>query len=122
MIMKSPTGETIPLSACLGNKPLILLFWASWCATCREEIPRLRKLNAGRFKVVAVNEGESAWKTKRFISTNNIDYQVVLDPDGSVAKTFQLPGVPASVILNKAGRIVYKGIGLPEQLDAYEEK
>jgi peroxiredoxin len=121
-VLKSPTGETRPLSANVGKKPVLLVFWASWCTICNDEIPLLKKLNADRFRVIAVNEGESVWKTKRFISTNNIDYQVALDPDGSVAKAFQVPGVPACVILDTSGRIVYRGIGLPEHLDSYAGK
>ena len=122
VILKSPTGEMVPLTSYLGKKPVLIVFWASWCTICNEEIPRLKKLNTDRFKVIAVNEGESAWKTRRFITMNTIDYQVVLDPDGSVAKAFQVPGVPACAILSKAGLIVYKGIGLPEHLDSYEGK
>jgi peroxiredoxin len=121
-ILKSPTGETRPLSANIGKKPVLLVFWASWCTICNDEIPLLKKLNAGSFKVIAVNEGESAWKTKRFISMNNIDYQIALDSDGSVAKAFQVPGMPSCVILDKSGRIVYRGIGLPENIDSYAGK
>jgi peroxiredoxin len=121
-VLKSPTGETRPLSANVGKKPVLLVFWASWCTICNDEIPLLKKLNAGSFKVIAVNEGESAWKTKRFISMNSIDYQVALDSDGTVAKAFQVPGVPACVILDKSGRIAYRGIGLPGDLNTYAGK
>jgi thiol-disulfide isomerase/thioredoxin len=120
--LKSASGEAVPLAAYIGKKPVLLVFWASWCTNCRDEIPLLNKLNAGVFKVIAVNEGESAWKTKRFIAMNKIDYQVVLDVDGSVAKAFQVPGVPACAILNKSGNIVYRGIGLPENVESYAVK
>ena len=66
--LKSPAGETVPLAAYIGKKPVLLVFWASWCTICNDEVPLLKKLNADRFKVIAVNEGESAWKTKRFIA------------------------------------------------------
>jgi peroxiredoxin len=117
--LKSPTGETAPLGAYIGKKPVLLLFWASWCTICNDEITLLKKLNGERFKVIAVNEGESAWKTKRFIAMNDIGYQVVLDSDGSVAKAFQVPGVPACAIIGKSGLIVYRGLGLPENIDSY---
>jgi peroxiredoxin len=117
--LKSPAGATVPLASFIGEKPVLLVFWATWCTICNDEIPLLKKLNADRFKVIAVNEGESAWKTKRFMAQNNIGYQVFLDADGSVAKAFQVPGVPASAILNKSGMIVYRGIGLPENIDSY---
>lgn len=120
--LKSTAGETVPLAAYIGKKPVLLVFWASWCTVCQDEIPRLNKLNAERFKVIAVNEGESAWKTRRFVAMNSIGYQIALDPDGVVAKAFQVPGVPACVILNKAGLVVYRGIGLPENIEAYAGK
>jgi peroxiredoxin len=122
VILKSPSGESVPLSSYIGKKPVLLVFWASWCTICKEEIPRLRTLNGGQFKVIAVNEGESAWKTKRYVSANNIDYQIALDPDGSVAKAFQVPGVPACVILGTSGQIVYRGFGLPENFESYVHK
>jgi len=120
--LKSPTGETVPLATYVGKKPVLLVFWASWCTICNDEVPLLKKLNAERFKVIAVNEGESAWKTKRFIAMNDIGYQVVLDADGSVAKAFQVPGVPACAIIGKSGLIVYRGMGLPDNIDAYAGK
>jgi peroxiredoxin len=120
--LKSPAGETVPLAAHIGKKPVLLVFWASWCTDCQDKIPLLKKLNANGFKVIAVNEGESAWKTKRFIAMNNIDYQVVLDSDGAVAKAFQVPGVPACAIISKSGFIAYRGLGLPEQINSYAEK
>ena len=122
LILKSPVGETVPLATYIGKKPVLLVFWASWCTICNDEIPLLKKLNAGRFEVIAVNEGESAWKTKRFIAMNDIGYQVVLDADGSVAKAFQVPGVLACAIISKSGLIVYRGLGLPENIDTYAGK
>ena len=122
LIMKNPAGETVSLAAYLGKKPVLMVFWASWCTICRDEIPLLKKLNADSFKVIAVNEGESAWKAKRFIAMNDIDYLVVLDSDGSVAKAFHVPGVPACAIINKSGLIAYRGMSLPENIDAYTGK
>jgi peroxiredoxin len=120
--LKSPAGESVSLGAFIGKKPVLLVFWASWCTICNDEISLLKKLNADRFKVIAVNEGESAWKTRRFIAMNDIGYQVVLDPEGSVAQAFQVPGVPACAIIDKSGLIVYRGLGLPENIDSYAGK
>ena len=119
--LTNPAGATVPLSTYLGKKPVLLVFWASWCTICRDEIAELKKLNS-RLTVIAVNEGESAWKTKRFISMNGIDYQVALDPDGALAKAMQVPGVPACAVLDKSGLIVYRGLGLPENIESYAGK
>ena len=122
LALKSPADETTSLASYIGKKPVLLVFWASWCTNCRDEIPHLSRLNADRFKVIAINEGESAWKTKRFVATNKIDYQVALDPGGSIAKAFQVPGVPACIIINTLGLITYRGLGLPDHIDSYAEK
>ncbi|NVO00921.1 MAG: TlpA family protein disulfide reductase [Geobacteraceae bacterium] len=120
--LKNTAGESAPLGSYIGSKPLLLVFWASWCAECRSEVPLLSKLDKERFKVIAVNEGESAWKTKRFVSTNSVTYQVALDADGSIAKAFQVPGVPGCIIIDKSGQIVYRGTGVPENMADYAAK
>ena len=122
VVLKSPAGDIIRVPEFKGQKPILMVFWASWCTDCRDEIPLLSRINAGKFKVIAINEGESAWKTRRYVSMNKIDYPVALDPDGAVAKAFRVPGVPASVIIGKSGHIVYRGTGVPERIDSYAEK
>jgi peroxiredoxin len=118
--LRSPSGETISLIPYIGRKTVVVVFWATWCPICKEEVPHLKKLNSNpNLKVIAVNEGESTRKVNNFITENSIGYQVVMDPKGSLAKAFGVPGMPYCVILDKAGVITYRNSGLPANLDTY---
>jgi len=118
--LRSPNGEKIPLIPYIGRKTIVVVFWATWCPICRAEVPHLKKLNSNpNLKVIAVNEGESIRKVSGFITENNIDYQVVMDPKASLAKAFGVPGMPYCVILDKSGVITYRNSGLPANLDTY---
>jgi thiol-disulfide isomerase/thioredoxin len=118
--LRSPTGEHVSLIPLITRKALVIVFWAAWCPICREEVPQLNKLDAvSLIKVVAVNEGDSVNKIQSFMATHSVGYQVVVDPDASVAKAFQVPSMPFCVILSMSGLIVYRGSGLPENIDYY---
>ncbi len=118
--LRTPTGEQVSLIPLVSRKAIVIVFWAAGCPVCRKEVPRLNKLNADPLmKVIAVNEGDSVRKIQEFIATHKVGYQVVVDPDGAVAKAFQVPGMPSCVILSRSGLIVYRGIGLPEEIDYY---
>jgi thiol-disulfide isomerase/thioredoxin len=83
-------GGTTDLSA-LRGKPILLNFWASWCAACRIELPALDRLYRdawrGRVHVVAVSEDRGPRETvARFV--NSLDLKalpIFLDPNGFVA-------------------------------------
>lgn len=118
--LRSPSGEKISLIPYIGRKTVVVVFWATWCPICKEEVPLLKKLNSNpNLKVIAVNEGESIRKVNNFITENNIGYQVVMDPKASLAKAFGVPGMPYCVILDKSGMITYRNSGLPSNLDTY---
>lgn len=113
-------GENISLIQYIGRKTVVVVFWATWCPICKDEIPLLKKLYSNpNLKVIAVNEGESIRKVNNFITENNIGYQVVMDPKAALAKAFGVPGMPYCVILDKSGVITYRNSGLPANLDTY---
>lgn len=118
--LRTPAGEAISLIPFIGRKTVVVVFWATWCPVCKEEVAQLKKLNSNpNLKVIAVNEGESIRKVNNFITDNNIGYQVVMDPKASLAKAFGVPGMPYCVILNKSGIITYRNSGLPTNLTTY---
>ena len=115
--LQSPSGDKISLAAYVGKKPVLLVFWASWCPLCRSAVPRLNRIySASKVQVLAVNVEESRRKATSFISEYGVTYPVVLDPDGKATATFQMPGVPGYVIIDTAGRIVYRGESFPDAM------
>jgi thiol-disulfide isomerase/thioredoxin len=81
-------GGSASLSGSRGN--LVLLnFWATWCAPCREEMPSMEQLSRSfggqGFTVMAVNQRENAAQVMRYMKTHGLNFRAPLDTDGRVA-------------------------------------
>ena len=105
-----------------GN--LILLnFWASWCAPCKEEMPSLNSIkNISEFKtinIIPINIGEEEYdKSKKFFEELGIDnLEIFNGPSGDLAKKFKLRGVPTTIILDQEGYEISRIIGSIDFLD-----
>ncbi len=121
--LHSPTGGPVSLRSFVGRKPLVLVFWATWCPICRSEVSTLNRLNSNpAIQVLAIDIGESSKKVQSFIKSFKVAYPVVLDPDEKTTAAYQVPGIPACIILDKAGRVVYRGSTVPERIETYLEK
>ena len=101
-------GKLIDLSEYNGN--LILLnFWATWCAPCKEEMPSLDKLQIHKklnnLKIFPVNVGkDNLEKSLNFYNVLGIkNLKVYFDTDITLAKKFGLRGIPTSILLSKDG-------------------
>ena len=99
------------------GKLLLLNFWATWCAPCKEEMPSLDKLQANpeldKIKIFAINIGkENLDKANKFFLDLNIkNIKLYFDPPTTLAKTFSLRGVPTSILINKEGQEFARVIG-----------
>ena len=91
-----------------GN--LILLnFWATWCAPCKEEMPSLnnlqKKKNLDNLKIFPINIGQdNSEKSLKFLENLNIkNLDIYFDAPVTLAKKLQLRGIPTSILINKNG-------------------
>ena len=89
---------------------LLLNFWATWCAPCKEEMPSLDRLqvnqNLSNLKIFAINiSQESKKKVDSFFEDLNIkNFDPSFDAPTTLAKTFTLRGVPTSILIDKNGK------------------
>ena len=89
---------------------LLLNFWATWCAPCKEEMPSLDRLqvnqNLSNLKIFAINiSQESKKKVDIFFEDLNIkNFDPYFDAPTTLAKTFSLRGVPTSILIDKDGK------------------
>jgi len=93
-----------------SNGNLILLnFWATWCAPCKEEMPSLDNLksnkNLNNLKIFPINIGkDNLKKALEFFEDLEItNLNIYFDNPSTLAKTFSLRGVPTSILINKDG-------------------
>ena len=89
---------------------LLLNFWATWCAPCKEEMPSLDRLqinkNLSNLKIFAINiSQESKKKVDSFFKDLNVkNFDSYFDVPTTLAKTFSLRGVPTSILIDKDGK------------------
>ena len=99
------------------GKLIILNFWATWCAPCKEEMPSLDDLqsnnNFNNLKIFPINIGkEDLSKSELFfkdLSIQNLD--IYMDAPITLAKKFSLRGVPTTILINKQGMEFARIIG-----------
>jgi len=97
------------------GKVVLVNFWATWCAPCRDEMPSIQRLKeklAGRpFEVLAVNLDEPEARVRKFLSQMKVDFTVLLDPEKKVARAWEARILPASFVIGPDGRIRYSLVG-----------
>lgn len=97
------------------GKSMIVNFWATWCAPCRDEMPSIeglkRKLAGRPFAVLAVNLDEPESRIRKFLAQVKVNFTVLLDPDREVARAWQARVLPASFIIGPDGRVRYSLVG-----------
>ena len=107
-------GRTHRLADYRG-KVVLVNFWATWCAPCREEMPsleRLRQALAGRpFVVLAVNVGEGARVAGDYMRAMPQGFTVLLDRDGRTTKTWGARILPATYVLGTDGEVSFRHFG-----------
>jgi peroxiredoxin len=112
--LKDLDGRLHRLSDYRGRVVLIN-FWATWCAPCRDEMPSIqelkRKLSGRPFVVLAVNLDEPESRIRNFLTQVKVDFTVLLDPERQVAKAWQARVLPASFVIGPDGRIRYSLVG-----------
>lgn len=120
--LESADGERVSLRAAAAGKPVLLVFWATWCPHCNEAVPEINDVRSrfsGRLQVLAINYMEKRKKVKAFMKAKGIAYPVLLDADGKVAGRYNVLGIPTYVLVSRDGRVVYSGNDLPDSIENY---
>lgn len=107
----------------LAGRPVLVNFWASWCAGCQVEHPILLKLaRESGVEILGVDYKDTPEDARRWLEQHGNPYrEVVLDGDGAVGLDWGVYGVPETFVLAPDGRILYKQIG-PMTPEAWEQK
>jgi thiol-disulfide isomerase/thioredoxin len=120
-------GKETNLSQYIGKTPVIMEFWAIWCPNCKELEPTIvatLKKYSGKVKFVgvAVSVNESPDKVKAFVEKHGLPGDHVFDTKGEATGAYDAPATSYVVVINKAGKVVYTGLGGKQDLDAAIKK
>ena len=127
----APAGPTLPdvqggevdLSDYLGNGPVLLEFWATWCENCEDLHPDMleaHRLYGDRvdFFAIAVAVGQSERRVRSHLEDHPVPYPTLWDSRGEAVRAFETPATSYIVILDAEGTVAYTGIGRDQDIDA----
>jgi peroxiredoxin len=119
---KSSNGRNVRLSELRGQVVLVN-FWASWCSPCRQELPLLGKLYAqyrsAGFTLLVVNVDDNRKDAEAMLKRLDLRFPTLFDGSKSVAKLYGVDMMPATLVIDRDGRVRYVHRGYYE---GYERK
>jgi cytochrome c-type biogenesis protein len=120
--LQTMDGKPFRLSE-LRGQIVILNFWATWCVPCRSEIPTFnamqREHEASGLKVVGVSSNDTLDDIRSFQKEFKQDYTILLGSSDVPEKFGNGPGLPVTIIIDRAGRIRQKLVG-EKQRETFE--
>ena len=129
IILNPLMGKKIKLGNYLSNGPVLINFWATWCAPCIKEMPYLdqfeKKYKDKGFSVLAVSvdNQKSLSQVRSFIKTKKFSFEIFLDPNMQIFKKLNGNLMPTNVLVDKSGKVVWRHYGyLPGDEKKMEEQ
>ena len=113
------SGENFSTSD-LRGKVVLVNFWATWCTTCVEEMPRMidtyRKFAPRGFEMVAVAvQSDHPNAVAAFTQKRALPFKVALDGNGDIARQFgRVRITPTSFLIDRNGRVIKTYVGEPD--------
>ncbi|CAM3999309.1 Thioredoxin-like [Pedobacter westerhofensis] len=111
-IITNYNGDKKQFSELIGTKPVVIIFWASWCKPCIEELPyeKMLESNYGAkidFVYISVDYSKPAWITKgKELKILNNSYYLENSMKSEIVKHFKITTIPRYLIYDKQGKKV----------------
>lgn len=101
------SSETAPV--------IIINFWATWCPSCREEMPSMQKFyksfNNKGVRLITVLYRDDPYQALEYMNQMHYDFPVMIDPEHRGARLFGITGVPETYIINRERVLLNRIIG-----------
>lgn len=115
-------GKIWKLSDLRGNV-VFINFWATWCTTCKAEMPHkealIKKMQGKPFQMLGILFRDDPENLEDYYKTQEVSAPTLISPDNEAAKVFGITGVPETFIIDKDGIVRDKIVG-PREWDEPE--
>ncbi len=123
--LQNLAGDEVALSSFAG-RPVMINFWASWCAPCRIEMPEIEAIYQERqdegLVILALNQDEDADTVREYFAALQLSFDPLLDMDLKVAEEYGVAGIyPTSYFIAPDGTVsgVHRGPATLDQIKGY---
>lgn len=106
-------GGGTTLESQIAGKPAVINFWAAWCIFCKQELPFFAQAAQEHPEItfIGVNLKEPLSTVRSYWENGDYGFPTLLDPQGELARQFDVFTQPTTIFLNAAGEIVFKKNG-----------
>lgn len=102
------TGKTVSITSYRG-RPVVLIFWASWCGPCHDEQPALNsayeRWSPRGVAFLGIDLRDTATPALAFQSEYKVPYPSIADTNATLAIDYRIPSAPSLVFLNSQGKV-----------------
>ena len=125
--VENELGEMVSLSQYIG-KPIVINYWATWCAYCIEEMPYFNKMFEKEkenitFFMINATDGvrETKEKAKNYVQKSNYQFPIFYDTNYSARNNYYIDGYPTTIFIDKEGNLfdIYYGAISEKTLTKY---
>lgn len=98
----------------LAGKVVVLNFWATWCAPCKDELPTLQTLHDisdAQTVVLTINVREPAARAARYMQSTGMNFPVISDAKGELAKRWGVTVYPTTILIAPSGHARWRIVG-----------
>jgi peroxiredoxin len=110
-------GNNYQLSKNLGKGPVLINFWATWCAPCLDEMKALKPIYE-KYKdrdltilSISVDDPKTAGRVGSFVNSRKYPFKILMDTNNEIMQLYQTQVPPFSVLLDQDGKVVYTHTG-----------
>ena len=129
--LKDLNGKDVNIAKLSNNgKPIVITFWATWCAPCIKEHNALSDVyddwkdeTGVKIYSVSIDDSRSTAKVKPFVEGKGWDFNVLLDVNSDLKRAMNVSNPPHTFLIDSKGKIVYQHTGYLEgaEEELYEE-
>lgn len=122
VVLETLEGDPVDLSRIIGEKPVLLEFWATWCAVCRALEPKMHAAREAfgervEFVIIAAAVAQTPEVVRQHLARHPTAARVLWDTQGRFTRAYDAPGTGYIVILDSRGAVAYTGTGAQQDLE-----